>query len=298
MPWTENVRLIDDNGKRPKKSKSGPALSGDSVSLVMVHLGDSSDGIWSSHLLPDGSGWTDDEQIGAEQAGATPAIAGELLFYPDARTGRFVRAGLVASFPPAELKDAEGRALELHVQAAVALSNDIYHLVFRAVRGDMSYLLWRRGFLESYDGPGNEEQGLFETHARPAMVILGDTIHLVYLGVDSNDIWHAKGRISFDRDEKLTVHWVQKQVGGQLSQASPALAVFNGRVHMVHIGDSSSRLWHAVYIPELDSWTQDRIPAQRSKTTPGIAAFNGRLHMVYLDQDSNLLWWSRWRDDE
>ena len=296
MPWTENVRLIDHNGQRPKESKSAPALSGDSGELVMMHLGDTSDSILSSRLLSDGSGWTADVQVGAQQAEVTPAMAGDLMFYPDARTGRLFRAGLTATLAPAELRDAEGHTLEPHVRPAVALSGDIYHFVFRAVRGDMSYLLFRGGFLEPNDKPGNENQGLFETRARPAIVIIEDTIHLAYLGTDSNNIWHAKGRMSFDRDEKLTVRWVQKRVGGQLSQASPALAVFNGRLHMVHIGDSSTSMWHAVYIPELDSWTQDQISGQRSKTTPGIAAFNSTLHMVHLGESSNQLWWSKWRD--
>jgi hypothetical protein len=36
------------------------------------------------------------------------------------------------------------------------------------------------------------------------------------------------------------------RIPDQTSKASPALAAFQGRLHMVHLGDSSNDIWHSV----------------------------------------------------
>jgi len=36
------------------------------------------------------------------------------------------------------------------------------------------------------------------------------------------------------------------RIPNQSSKASPALANFQGRLHMVHLGDSSNDIWHSV----------------------------------------------------
>jgi hypothetical protein len=52
--------------------------------------------------------------------------------------------------------------------------------------------------------------------------------------------WKAVRKWSGSRG---TVSWTENVVvSGQLSKASPALAAFDGGLHMVHLGDSSNRL--------------------------------------------------------
>jgi hypothetical protein len=35
------------------------------------------------------------------------------------------------------------------------------------------------------------------------------------------------------------------RISNQQSKASPALALYNVRLHMVHLGDSSNDIWHS-----------------------------------------------------
>src|SRR5215218_3224113 len=92
---------------------------------------------------------------------------------------------------------------------------------------------------------------------------------------------------------QCTVGWTQNVVvSGQLSKASPALAAFGDRLHMVHLGDSSNRIWHSQF--DGSSWsTNVAIPDQLSKASPALAAFGDRLHMVHLGDSSNRIWHSQ-----
>jgi hypothetical protein len=80
-------------------------------------------------------------------------------------------------------------------------------------------------------------------------------------------------------------------IPNQQSKAPPALAEFNGRLHMVHLGDSSNNIWHSSF--DGASWTANvKVPNQQSKASPALAAFGGRLHMVHLGDSSNNIWHS------
>jgi hypothetical protein len=60
---------------------------------------------------------------------------------------------------------------------------------------------------------------------------------------------------------------------------------------MVHLGDSSNRIWHSVF--DGSNWSPNvEISGQSSKAPPALAAFNGRLHMVHLGDSSNRIWHS------
>src|SRR6266849_10893481 len=79
------------------------------------------------------------------------------------------------------------------------------------------------------------------------------------------------------------------QIPNQQSKATPVLAVFNDQLHMVHLGDSSTNLWHSIY--DGGAWHPNvQIPNQQSKATPVLAVFNDQLHMVHLGDSSNNLW--------
>jgi hypothetical protein len=78
----------------------------------------------------------------------------------------------------------------------------------------------------------------------------------------------------------------------QKSKATPALAAFNGLLHMVHLGDTSNDIWHSTF--DGAGWTLNvKIPDQKSKAAPALAVFDGRLHMVHLGDESNDIWWSQ-----
>lgn len=57
-------------------------------------------------------------------------------------------------------------------------------------------------------------------------------------------------------------------IADQLSKAAPALASFDGALHMMHLGDSSNKIWHSVY--DGSSWSENvAIPGQLSAATVG-----------------------------
>lgn len=86
--------------------------------------------------------------------------------------------------------------------------------------------------------------------------------------------------------------WVpDKKILNKQSKAGPALANYNDRIHMVHLGNATNELWHSRF--DGNNWTADvKIPNQLSKSTPALAAFNGHLHMVHQGDSSNNLWHS------
>ena len=246
MPWTENVRLRDDNGGKPKKSKVKPTLDGSDRlrGLVMVRLGSSSNRIYWSMLSLGQNHWTSDRQIGVLQSEYSPSMANYLMLFSDPGPGRVLKASFTAGGwaydeNNRELTNAEGQRFGSGVLPGMAFSGGIFHLIFRASRGDLSYFVIRKGFSEYVEVAGNAEQGLFKTRAQPAVALIDDVLHVVYLGNDSNQIWHARARISLDDQNRITTQWVQKKSRWELSKAPPAVAVFNDRLHMVHIGDTS-----------------------------------------------------------
>lgn len=100
-----------------------------------------------------------------------------------------------------------------------------------------------------------------------------------------NTIIRFRERTADDADFVTFISPVQK------SKATPALAVFNGLLHMVHLGDTSNDIWHSTY--DGTSWRPNvRIPDQKSKATPALVVFGGLLYLVHLGDESNAIWYS------
>jgi hypothetical protein len=270
----------------------------------MVHLGNSSDQIWYATLERDATRWGRDQAAGALRAEASPAVAGDLMLFPENRSGQLWHAtfnGDFSSFDPnnPEVKDTEGNDLApAHLRPSLAFSEGGWHLINKSptsTRINYSY----QGRLDprwQYVGDLGDQDRLYLTKTRPAVAVAGNTLHVLHLGESSNRIYHARGTLSFDSRGRVSATWTEKRIGALLSRATPAVAIFDNRLHMVHLGDDSTNLWHSVYIPELNAWTDERISGQQSKAPPALAAFNRRLHMVHLGEDSNQIWWSRWRE--
>jgi hypothetical protein len=81
-------------------------------------------------------------------------------------------------------------------------------------------------------------------------------------------------------------------VQGHQSKATPAVAVFQGVMHMVRNDGGTNAL---VWTTSTDGLNWDPgqiIPGQKSKAGASIAVFKGILHMVHLGDSSNHIWWS------
>jgi len=127
----------------------------------------------------------------------------------------------------------------------------------------------------------------------PALAVWNGNLHMVHLGTSSNDIWHSQSNDLRNWTANTRIRDQQNQ--NQKSKASPALASFNGELHMVHIGGSSNDIWHS-WTSDGTNWTQQKILGQKSKTAPALASFGGELHMVHLGDSSNNLWHT-WTND-
>jgi outer membrane protein assembly factor BamB len=85
-------------------------------------------------------------------------------------------------------------------------------------------------------------------------------------------------------------------ITAQLAKTSVSMAVFGDKLHMVHLGDSSNRIWHSTFDGE--GWSENVvIEGQLSKASPALAAFtdywgDGGLHMLHLGDKSNRIWHS------
>jgi len=123
----------------------------------------------------------------------------------------------------------------------------------------------------------------------PALTFHNGTLHMAYIDAQRK-LWHSVFDVS-----PFGQRWSRKPIEGQSSWGSPALASFNGRLHMVHPGESSNNIWHSVF--DGDHWSPNcPIPNQASKTPPALTVFNGILHMVHTGDSSNQLWHSHFVD--
>ncbi len=87
---------------------------------------------------------------------------------------------------------------------------------------------------------------------------------------------------------------VYTPVHGLGSDHRIAMAIFQGKLHMIFVGRASKKyqLWHK-WTENLEHWSPARqIPNQFSKEEPALAVFNGKLHMVHLGKSSNDIWHS------
>ncbi|MEO2049783.1 MAG: M12 family metallopeptidase [Pirellulales bacterium] len=78
----------------------------------------------------------------------------------------------------------------------------------------------------------------------------------------------------------------------QTSKTGPAMAVFQGRLYMVHLGKKSNDIYYSYF--NGSTWTKNvKIPGQKSKATPALVSFRNELQMLHLGNSSNDIWHSR-----
>ena len=96
--------------------------------------------------------------------------------------------------------------------------------------------------------------------------------------------------------------WNAKRgIFGQFSTRPVKLAVFQFKIHMLYLGDSSNRVCWTVFEGSLrdGAWaSRTRIRCRKTLLAPALAVHNGLLHMVHQRDGSNSLWWSLYDGDE
>jgi len=228
---------IGGNGKIPgQKSKTTPALAVYNNQIHMVHLGDSSNDIWYSTF--NGDQWT--ENVKSEQKSkGVPALG----VYNNA----------------------------LHMVHVGSESNNLYHRVLNVNQ-------W---------APLGSNNGIIpnqKSKVGPALSGVSGRLFMIHLGDSSNEIWFsqfdgnkwstnvrigqessvtpailgrklvhsANGSTSIWESDFLDPNWsLNKKIPGQATKNTPALARLNGRLFMIHLGESSNNLWISEYGYEL-----------------------------------------------
>ncbi|HEY0761554.1 MAG TPA: M12 family metallopeptidase [Pyrinomonadaceae bacterium] len=245
-----------------QRCQEGPAIAVYHDRLHMVHLGESSNDLWWSNF--DGQIWR----------GAT------------GRPGNTRIPGQKSKFTPA-LAVFNDRLHMVHLGNS---SNDIWWSIFDGAK-------WRKP-----DGTeGNERIPGQKSQSTPALAVFNDRLHMVHLGDSSKDIWWSiYDGVSWKKSNGSDGN---ERIPDQKSQASPALAVFEDRLHMVHLGNSSNDIWWSMY--DGVSWKKadgtdgnERIPDQKSKVSPALAVFNAQMHMAHLGDSSTDIWHSKYQNGE
>ena len=142
--------------------------------------------------------------------------------------------------------------------------------------------------------PTQQVVGNVKGNRMPALAVFDERLHLLAVNYHKPGLF-ASRYLSADRD---ILHWIYEGNGwvkptiipGQYTKKGVGLAVFAGRLHMVHVGFESNDLWHSTY--DGRQWTRNVKTAQKSKDTPALAVLNNQLHMVHLGDSSNALWHS------
>jgi hypothetical protein len=148
-------------------------------------------------------------------------------------------------------------------------------------------------FISSFDGTSwTHDQKIpnMTTQAAPALAAFNGVLHLVHLGESSSDIYWSTSAdgVTWNRNDGTQG---DQKLKGQLSQATPSLAVFDGKLQMIHHGDGTNDIWWSVF-DGANWWPNTRIRCQMSSAPPAICTQGGLLHMVHLGDGSSDLWWS------
>ncbi|MFF3981041.1 hypothetical protein [Streptomyces sp. NPDC001828] len=84
---------------------------------------------------------------------------------------------------------------------------------------------------------------------------------------------------------------LQADIPNVESWDTPALAAFQGKLHLVHRGKGSdTQLWHLTY--DGTRWSPvTKLPAHRSEIQPALAVYNNRLHLVHRGAGNDVSLW-------
>lgn len=78
------------------------------------------------------------------------------------------------------------------------------------------------------------------------------------------------------------------RIKNQRSHGGPALCAWQGRLHVVHQGDSSNQLWHSIYD---GTWRPNvQIENQSSAAGVGLSASGSGVVTVHVGASSAALW--------
>jgi len=116
--------------------------------------------------------------------------------------------------------------------------------------------------------------------------VLNDRLHLVYRYANNKGwLYHLS---STDGSNWSSVNKVENGKTHDTSADTPALAVYQNKLHLVHRGENDERLWHTSSTDGGITWgTISHLPDHYSSQGPALAVFDGKLVMVHRSKDGN-----------
>jgi hypothetical protein len=171
---------------------------------------------------------------------------------------------------------------------ALASYNGLLYLVYRGPSDNLFYISfdghrWARSATKIVANPGQADP---RTQSAPALASYNGLLYLVYRGPSDNLFY-----ISFDGHRWARTSAPIAAGPGQRNprtQSAPALASYNGLLHLVYRGDSDN-LFHITYD---QAWARSATaiaagpgqPDPQAPDAPVLAAHEGLLNMVHQEQ--------------
>jgi len=129
-----------------------------------------------------------------------------------------------------------------------------------------------------------------------AAAVLNDTLHVVYADVSKGALMHTQSTDGTDWSNPVALP-------GHQTFDTPALAAYQGKLHLLHKGTGSTTLWHSTF--ENNSWSGDsQVQNHDSLDGPALAVHGGLLCMVHRSSgNASEVWYSTyngtsWTADE
>jgi Astacin (Peptidase family M12A) len=176
---------------------------------------------------------------------------------------------------------------------ALAAFDGALHMVHLGVAPSTD--LWHAKWTPDGGWTDDEPIGGQQSRNTPAIGVFNNELHMVHSGRSNPDeLWHT----TFPAGGALGRDWSPNvEIRDQKSRNTPAIAVFNNELHMVHSGRSNpDELWHTTF-PAGGALGRDwspnaRIEDQRSLSVPALCEFGGLLHLSYVGAPSTTMWHS------
>jgi len=248
---------------------------------------------WGSLQAPDPDTWTTNEKIAGKKSGSRPAVTvfQNMLFMVRMADSSHGMLWCTSSDGVNWSDDQAIPNQKTHTAVGLAEYNGALHMIHL---GDSDNQLWWSRFdgatwIDSSGNEGDEKLGTQHSEGTPALAVYNGILHMVHMDNSSHEIWWSMYDGTSWKDSHGNVG--DQKIKSQLSQSPPSLAVFGGKLHMLHIGDDSNNLWWSAYDGDV-WWSNRRIRCQLSQQTPALAAQGGLLHMVHMGDSENTLWWS------
>ena len=274
--WGEQAEFND------AQSYSGPALAQHGDLLYCVHRGSSDDESLYWNVYSTNNGWSDDQQFTNatnRKTATTPSLVEfKNKLYCFHRGPGDDETLYSCSFDTATKTWSAGHNImtgsDKHSSptgcgVAVYKENEL-HMIYQA--NDPTRTLWHL-----YTTDGNtwhvkfHLEG-FSTSDTPALVQYGNNLLMVHRGEKDEHLYYNFYNGSSWGDDESKIPDASGS-GFATSTQGPGLAVFDGKVYMVHrSGAASGELWYSVY--DGTSWSHDtHIEGQSTGETPALACY-------------------------